>query len=196
MVGGLVVAGFAMPVVDVSGSWYEWRSVRVRAEVALVCDRMAEDAESVARGTPGLEAGLFSPGRSRCYEPGSGLVAATGGLGLDRWRAALRRRRFRTIEDAKLKAKALRARPAVEAALAELDSIVSDRDAEVAAAASRLGQCSERVISYGRLGAVVTGMPIAELARPRPTSLLTGPVRRYRHRCAHVRGRCQRPTGR
>jgi hypothetical protein len=91
------------------------------------------------------------------------VVAATGGLGLGRWQAALRRRRFRTIEDAKLKAKALRARPAVEAALTELNSIVSDRGAQVSAAASRLGKCSERVTSYGNLAAVVTGMPISEL---------------------------------
>jgi hypothetical protein len=91
------------------------------------------------------------------------VVAATGGLGLDRWQAALRRRRFRTIEDAKIKAKALRVQPAVEAALAELDSIVSDRGVEVSAAASQLGQCSVRVNTYGNLAAVVTGIPVAEL---------------------------------
>jgi hypothetical protein len=92
----------------------------------------------------------------------------------------LRRRRFRTIEDAKLKAKALRARPAVEAALAELDSIVSDCDAEVSAAASRLGQCSERVNIYGNLAAIATRMPFEEL---RDLARLT-PYRadpRYRH---------------
>jgi hypothetical protein len=108
------------------------------------------------------------------------VVAATGGLGLGRWQAALRRRRFRTIEDAKLKAKALRARPAVEAARAELDRIVSDRGAEVSAAASRLGQCSERVTSYGKLAAVVTGMPIAEL-RGLAHLAPHGTSPRYRH---------------
>ena len=125
---------------DVSGSWYEWRSVRVRAEVALVCDRMAEDAESWREAYRDWKRACVSPGRTRCDELERQVVAATGGLGLSRWQAALRRRRFRTIEDAKLKAKALRARPAVKAALAELDSIVSDRDAEVSAAASRLGR--------------------------------------------------------
>jgi hypothetical protein len=115
------------------------------------------------------------------------VVAATGGLGLGRWQAALLRRRFRTIEDAKLKAKSLRARPAVAAALAELDRIVSDRDGEVLAAASRLGTCSERVTSYGNLAAIVTGMPIAELHRlarfaPYRTDPSLPPW------CAHVEG--------
>lgn len=144
-----------------------------------MCDRMAEDAESwrEAHRDWKLACSRQDEAVLRARER---VIAATGGLGIGRWRAALRRRRFRTIEDAKLKAKALRARPAVEAALAELDSIISDRGAQVAAAASRLGQCSERVISYGRLGAVVTGMPIAELrglAHLAPHG--TGP--RYRH---------------
>jgi hypothetical protein len=120
------------------------------------------------------------------------VLVATGGLGLGRWQAALRRRRFRTIEDAKIKAKALRARSAVEAALAELDSIVSDRGAEVSAAASRLGQCSERVTSYGNLAGIVTGMPIAELrglARLAPY----GNRSALPARCAHVKGGANDP---
>ena len=136
--------------------------MRVRAEIALVCDRMAEDAESwhEAHRHWKLACARRDEQVLRARER---VVAATGGLGLRLWQAALRRRRFRTIEDAKLKAKALRARPAVEAALAELDCIVSDRGAEVSAAACRLGQCSGRVTSYGELAAVVTGMPIPEL---------------------------------
>jgi hypothetical protein len=178
-------------VVDVSGSWYEWRSVRVRAEVALVCDQMAEDAESWlgAHRHWKLACSRRDEDVLRARER---VVAATGGLGLGRWQAALRRRRFRTIEDAKLKAKALRARPAVEAALAELDSIVSHHDAEVSAAVSRLGQCSERVISYGNLAAVVTGMPIAELRRlVRLAAYGTGP--RYRHRAPTFEGGANDP---
>jgi hypothetical protein len=151
-------------VVDVSGCWYEWRSVKVRAEVALVCDRMAEDAESwhEARRDWQLACSRRDEQVLRAQER---VIGATGGLGLDRWQAALRRRRFRTIEDAKLKAKALRTRLAVEVALAELDTIASDRDAEVSAAASRLGDCSERIASYGKLAAIVTGVPMAELHR-------------------------------
>ena len=129
-----------------------------------MCDRMAEDAESWHEAHRDWKLAC-SRRDEQVLRAREQVVAATGGLGFDRWHAALRRRRFRTIEDAKLKAKALRARPAVEAALAELNRIFSDGDAEVSAAASRLGQCSERVISYGNLAAIVTGMPIAELRR-------------------------------
>jgi len=145
-----------------------------------VCDRMAEDAESwhEAHRHWKLACSRRDEDVLRARER---VVAATGGLGLGRWRAALRRRRFRTVEDAKFKAKALRARSAVEAALAELDSIVSDRDAEVSAAVSRLGQCSDRVTSYGNLAAGVTGMPIAELrGLARLAAYAAG--QRYRHR--------------
>lgn len=144
-----------------------------------MCDRMAEDAESWlgAHRHWKLACSRRDEDVLRARER---VVAATGGLGLGRWQAALRRRRFRTIEDAKLKSKALRARPAVEAALAVLDSIVSHHDAEVSAAASRLGQCSERVTSYGNLAAIVTGMSLAELrGLARLASHGTG--QRYRH---------------
>jgi hypothetical protein len=144
-----------------------------------VCDRMAEDAQSwhEAHRDWKLARSRRDEQVQRARER---VVAATGGLGLDRWQAALRRRRFRTIEDAKLKAKALRARPAVESALAEVDSIVSDRGSEVSAAASWLGHCSERMVLYGKLAAVITGTPIAELrglARLAPH--VTGQL--YRH---------------
>jgi hypothetical protein len=174
---GLVV--WRIWIVDVSGSWYEWRSVRVRSEVALMCDRMAEDAESW-RGAHRDWKLACSRRDEDVLKARVRVVAATGGLGFGRWRAALHRRRFRTIEDAKLKATALRVRPAVEAALAELDRIASDRDAEVSDAASRLGQCSERVTSYGNLAVILTGMPGAELrGLAAPATYRTGP--RYRH---------------
>ena len=127
-----------------------------------MCDRMAVDAESWHEAHRDWKLAC-SRRDEQVLRARERVVAATGGLGLGRWQAALRRLRFRTIEDAKLKAKALRARPAVEAALAELNSIVSDGDAEVSAVASRLAKCSERVTSYGNLAAIVTGMPIAEL---------------------------------
>jgi hypothetical protein len=138
--------------------------MRVRAEVALVCDRMAEDAESWRKAYRD-----WTQARARRDEQVRRALeraaAATGGLGLGRWQSALGRRRFRTIEDAKVRAKALRVRPAVQAALAELDRVVYDRGAEVSGAASLLGECSERVASYGELAAMVTGVPIAELHR-------------------------------
>jgi hypothetical protein len=153
---------------------------------------MAEDAESWREAHRDWELAC-SRRDEQVLRAQERVFAATGGLGLGRWQAALRRRRFRSIEDAKLKAKALRARPAVEAALAELDSIVSGRGAEVSAASSRLGKCSERVTAYGNLAAVVTGMPVAELrglARFAPHG--TDP--RYRHRAPTLR-EVPRPPG-
>ena len=138
--------------------------MKVRAEVALVCQRLAEDAESWHEAH--REWTLACSRRDeQVLEAWKRVAAATGGLGLTRWRAALRRRSIRTVEDAKLKAKALRARPAVEAALADLGSVISERDAEVSAAVSRLGDSSKRIASYGKLAAVATGVSTAQLRR-------------------------------
>jgi hypothetical protein len=159
-----MLAGMGTAGLVVVGGWYEWRSVRVRVEVAWVCARMADDVESwqEAHRDWKLACSRRDEDVLRAHKR---LLAATGGLGYARWRAVLRRRRFRTVGDAKLKATALRARPAVEAALAELRSVVSGRDAEVSAAASRLGQCSRRVTAYGNLAAVATATPLEELRR-------------------------------
>lgn len=62
------------------------------------------------------------------------VTKATGGLSAARFEVACRRRSFHDIDDAQRKARAIRARPAVEAAVAERDRVIADADARVLAA--------------------------------------------------------------
>jgi hypothetical protein len=102
------------------------------------------------------------------------LLVATGGLGLDSWERACGKRRFRTIEDAKRKARAVRARPAVETALADLERIEAEHDAAVEAARRELAVLSQRILSYGRLAVDLTGLPASELDGLARSSFKTG----------------------
>jgi hypothetical protein len=65
--------------------------------------------------------------------------------------------------DTRVKARTIRATPAVEAALAEQERIVRERDAEVSAAAGRLAELSRRIMGYGNLGVAVTRLCPGEL---------------------------------
>ena len=93
------------------------------------------------------------------------VLAATGGLGLVRWRAACRRRRALTVADAKLRARALRARPAVELAVAERGEALAGQEVAVAAARDLLRRASEELALFGHLGAAAGGTELAELRR-------------------------------
>jgi hypothetical protein len=99
------------------------------------------------------------------------VLAATGGLRVAKWRAACRRKRIATVQDARLRAKALRARPAVEEALAERGRVAADSDEAVLVARLALAEASKRVAVYGALGARLTGLSAADLRRlaRRPT---------------------------
>jgi hypothetical protein len=92
-------------------------------------------------------------------------MAATGGSGVARWRAACRRARILTVQDAKLRARAVRARPVVEAALAERERVAAEGHEAMIAARSVLADASGRLAAYGPLAAVLTGLSPAELRR-------------------------------
>ena len=79
--------------------------------------------------------------------------AATGGVGERRWRAALERRRFHDVADAVDHARALRARPAVEAAVAAREQVRAEHDELVDEARRKLDALAERLAGYGPLGA-------------------------------------------
>ncbi len=100
------------------------------------------------------------------------LVAATGGLGLARWRAACRRQRIVTVDDARLRASAIRARPAVESALSEREPVVAEQEAAVRDARSELAKASRQMARYGAVGAMALGVTAGELRR-----LARGPSR-------------------
>ena len=89
------------------------------------------------------------------------VLAATGGLGLVSWRAACRRRRVLTVADAKLRARALRARPEVEAAVAERGTALAEQEVAVACARDALRRASEELALFGHLGAAAGGTELA-----------------------------------
>ena len=91
------------------------------------------------------------------------VLAATGGLGLVRWRAACQRRRVLTVADAKLRARAIRARPEVEAAVVERAKALEEQEAAVASAREALRKASEELAKFGHLGAAAGGTELAEL---------------------------------
>ena len=93
------------------------------------------------------------------------LLAATGGIGLVRWRAACQRRRVLTVADAKLRARALRARPAVDVAVAERAKALAEQEVAVASAREALCTASEELALFGHLGAVAGGTELVELRR-------------------------------
>jgi len=93
------------------------------------------------------------------------VLAATGGLRVAKWRAACRRRRIATVADARLRARALRARPAVEEALAERERVVAQGGEAVLVARLVLAEASKRLALYGPLGMQVAGLSVGELRR-------------------------------
>ena len=120
----------------------------------------------------------LSAGRARdrkVKEAERRLVAATGGLGLAHWEAACRRRRLVTVDDARLRARAVRARPAVESALCVREAVVVEQAVAVFAARSELAQASRQMARYGVVGAMALGLSVGQLRRlaagpPDPTT--------------------------
>ncbi|MDA8045092.1 MAG: hypothetical protein M0Z30_07635 [Actinomycetota bacterium] len=100
---------------------------------------------------------------------------ATGGRSLARWEAVCRRRTIHTVDEAKDKALALRARPAVAAAVGERDRLAAALDAVVLAARIELAAASRALSRYGTVGACLVGIAPGELARlaRRPRSAIS-----------------------
>ncbi len=92
------------------------------------------------------------------------VVRATGGLGVRRWEAACRRRRIHTAADAAVVARAVRARPAVGAAVRTEQRVRATEDAAVTSARVELAAASRAVVELGRLAEQLTGLDSAELA--------------------------------
>ena len=106
------------------------------------------------------------------------VVAATGGLGVARWEAIQRRRRIRSAAEAQAVAVAVRARTAVEAALAEQARVAAEEDAAVQRVEAALAEASRRVLDQGSLAAELCGVNAGELRRlaRRKADLGTGRV--------------------
>ena len=105
------------------------------------------------------------------------VLAATGGLGVAKWRAACSRRRIATVHDARLRATALRARAAVEQSMAERERSRARGDDAVRMAKQALAEASKRLALYGPLGAGLVGLSVEGLRRlaRRPARRAQGP---------------------
>ena len=93
------------------------------------------------------------------------ITKATGGLSVTRFEAVCRRRSFHDVEAAKAKARAIRARPAVAAAIAERDRVLGAEDAKVLAARDTLAEASKTMARYGTVGLDMIGQSARELRR-------------------------------
>jgi hypothetical protein len=91
------------------------------------------------------------------------IVGATGGLGLGQWEAACCRRRIITAAEARLVARAIRARSAVHAAIENAERLREAEDAAVVAARLELAASTKQLLGYGRIGQQLTGLTSEEL---------------------------------
>jgi len=90
---------------------------------------------------------------------------ATGGLSVARFEVACRRHYFHDVKDAKRKAAAIRARPAVDAAVAERGRVLAGEAAKVVAARMVLAEQSNVMAGYGTVGLDMIGVSALELRR-------------------------------
>lgn len=93
------------------------------------------------------------------------LTEATGGLSVARFEVLCLRRRARCVSDAKAKAWAIRAKPAVEAAVAERTRVLADADAELLAARADLAVATKALFRYGTVGLDMIGLGPSDLRR-------------------------------
>jgi len=93
------------------------------------------------------------------------VTGVTGGLSVARFEAVCRRRSVRSVVEAEQKASAIRARPAVEATVAERDRAVAAADAAVLAARVVLAEASKVILGYGNAGPRLVGRSPVDLRR-------------------------------
>ena len=89
------------------------------------------------------------------------VMRAAGGLSVARFEAVCRRHCIRTVKDETQKARAIRARPAVEAAAAARDQARAVADADVLAARIALANQSKVMLRFGMVGHRMVGQTTA-----------------------------------
>jgi hypothetical protein len=94
------------------------------------------------------------------------LTRALGGLSLPRWRSLVDgRSAIRAATDGRELQRALGNRPAVLAALAELEAVDAACAADLAEADAALAAAASALLRYGPLATAATGWPLARLCR-------------------------------
>jgi len=138
--------------------------VMVRDEVREAVDRIADAGEGWRHAYDDWQATATE--RDRLAGRMERRVReATGGLSVAAFEVACRRRYFHDIKDAKRKAAAIRARPAVTAAVAARDRVLAVADAKVVAARINLAEASKAMAGYGTVGLDMIGLSAPELRR-------------------------------
>jgi len=136
----------------------------VRAEVREVVEKIADAGEGWRHAYDDWQATVRE--RERLAGRMERRVReATGGLSVAAFEVACRRRYFHDVKDAKRKAAAIRARPAVTAAVAERDRALAVADAKVVAARINLAEQSKAMAGYGTVGLDMIGLSALELRR-------------------------------
>ena len=136
----------------------------VRDEVREAVEVLADAAERWRHAYDDWQRAIKVRNRL-CERMDRQVTNATGGLSVARFDAVCRRRSFHDVEDAKAKARAIRARPAVKAVIAERDRVRAAEDAKVLAARITLAETTKTMARYGPLGADMIGQSAPELAR-------------------------------
>jgi hypothetical protein len=135
-----------------------------QTELEVAADRLVEGATSWTAAYRAWEQAV--DGRDRAAARMQRRVTeTTGGLSVTRFEAVCHRRSVRSVAEAEQKASAIRARAAVEAAVAERDRTVAAADAAVMAARIALAEASKRILGYGTAGTRMVGRSRAELGR-------------------------------
>ncbi len=138
--------------------------VVVRDEVRAAAVQMTDAAEGWRLAYGDWQRAVKARDRL-CQQMERRVTNATGGLSVARFEAVCRRRSFHDVEAAKAKAWAIRARPAVEAAVAERDRVLDSEDAKVLVARITLAKASKTMARYGTLGLDMIGQSAPELRR-------------------------------
>ena len=138
--------------------------VEVRDEVRAAAVEMAGAAEAWRDAYDRWRRAVKA--RDRLSEQMERRVAnTTGGLRVARFEAVCRRSYFHDVGAAKVTARAIRARPAVAAAIAERDRVLGAADAKVLAARLTLAEASKAMARYGTLGLDMIDQSASELRR-------------------------------
>lgn len=144
----------------------------VRGEVREAVEKIADAGEGWRRAYDNWEVAVRERDRLAGRMERRAREAA-GGLSVARFEVTCCRRYFHDVKDAKRKAAALRARPGVEAAVAERDRVLAAADAKVVAARMVLAEESKVIAGYGTAGLDMIGLSALELRRlaRRPPSI-------------------------
>ena len=132
--------------------------------VVVVATVVGEEAECVRALSWRLERATVRRDRSLAAAVRK-LRAATGGLEQRRFEAACNRRLVNTVEDAAVRARALRRRAGVRAAASELERVRRDGDVSVGELGGELARRVESLLARGHIGVQLSGIDVGELGR-------------------------------